>query len=752
MNLSPWRRLLPAAALFALAPLVWAQPASPHVGYVYPAGGKQGSTFQIQVGGQYLDGAKGVRVSGEGVEAKVLGQTKPLTMGMVNMLRNKLQDLEKKEKLVEADRKEIADIREKLAEAENRPTPALAEVVTVELTIAEKTAPGPRELRLSANTGLSNPMVFEIGTMAEVSQKKEYLDPEGPIRQGTARFAKPRKEYQPITDVTVTLPAVLNSQIMPGEVDRYHFTATKGQQLVFIAKARALIPYLADAVPGWFQAAMSLYDASGTEVAFCDDYRHHPDPVLFYKVPKDGEYVLEIRDSIYRGREDFVYRIEAGELPFITGVYPLGGPAKTRTTVALEGWNLPQTSLTLEAADMKPGVQQLSVTSRGFLSNRMPFAVTTLPEIAEQESNNTLATAQKITLPVIINGRIDQPGDWDVFQFMGRAGETIIVDVAARKLDSPLDSVVKITDAKGKVIGYNDDNPDKAQGLNTHHADSYLKVTLPAEGIYYVHIGDTRRHGSPAHAYRLRVSSPRPDFELRVSPCSINARPGSTVPITVFAMRKDGFTGEINLFLKYLPVDFKLTGSNKIPANQEEVRLTLDVPATTREKPINLAIEGKAMVGGAMVSHLATPAEDMMQAFAYHHLVPVNDMMVTVSGRAMARFPARLVDRGPIKILPGGTALVRFQIPRAGAGERIQVILSDPPEGISLKNSAFAKDIAVLQIEADSDKVRPGMRGNLIVEAYPAWVKKPGGGGAGGKSQSLGVLPAVPFEIRRALR
>ncbi|MFO0929345.1 MAG: PPC domain-containing protein [Gemmataceae bacterium] len=752
MNLSLWRRLLPAAALLALAPLAWSQPASPHVGYVYPAGGKQGSTFKLQLGGQFFDGATGVRVSGEGVTAKVLGQTKPITMGQANALRMKMEDLEKKEKKTDADRKEIDDIREKLAEAENRPTPALAEVVTVEVTIDEKAAAGSREIRLAANTGLSNPVVFEIGTLPEVTQKKEYLDPEGPIRQGTARFAKPRKEYQVITDTTVTLPTVLNSQIMPGEVDRYHFTATKGQQLVFVARARALIPYLADAVPGWFQAAMSLYDASGNEVAFCDDYRHHPDPVLFYKVAKDGEYVLEIRDSIYRGREDFVYRIEAGELPFITGVFPLGGPAKTKTTVTLEGWNLPQTSLALEPADMKPGVIQLSVTSRGFQSNRMPFAVTNLPEITEQESNNSLATAQKITLPVIINGRIDQPGDTDVFQFQGRAGETIIAEVAARRLDSPLDSAIKITDAKGKVIGFNDDQPDKGQGLNTHHADSYLKVTLPAEGVYFVHIADTRRHGSSAHAYRLRVSAPRPDFELRVTPCSINARPGSTVPITVVAVRKDGFAGEINLGLKYLPVDFKLTGSNKIPANQEEVRLTLDVPATAREKPINLAIEGKAMCGQAMVTRLATPAEDMMQAFAYHHLVPVHDMMVTVSGRAMARFPARLVDRGPIKILPGGTALVRFQIPRAGAGERIQVILSDPPEGISLKNSAFAKDIAVLQIEADSDKVRPGMRGNLIVEAYPAWVKKPGGGAAGGKSQSLGVLPAVPFEIRRALR
>jgi hypothetical protein len=35
------------------------------------------------------------------------------------------------------------------------------------------------------------------------------------------------------------------------------------------------------------------------------------------------------RDALYRGREDFVYRIAIGELPFVTDIFPLGGrPAR----------------------------------------------------------------------------------------------------------------------------------------------------------------------------------------------------------------------------------------------------------------------------------------------------------------------------------------------------------------------------------------------------------------------------------------
>ena len=47
------------------------------------------------------------------------------------------------------------------------------------------------------------------------------------------------------------------------------------------AAARELVPYLADAVPGWFQATLVLYDKKGKEVAYADDYRFNPDPTEY---------------------------------------------------------------------------------------------------------------------------------------------------------------------------------------------------------------------------------------------------------------------------------------------------------------------------------------------------------------------------------------------------------------------------------------------------------------------------------------
>ena len=56
----------------------------------------------------------------------------------------------------------------------------------------------------------------------------------------------------------------------------------------------------------------------------------------------------------------------------------------------------------------------------------MPFALDTLPECLEQEPNDSPAAAQRVSLPVIVNGRIDRPGDWDVFSFEGHAGQEIV--------------------------------------------------------------------------------------------------------------------------------------------------------------------------------------------------------------------------------------------------------------------------------------------------------------------------------------
>ena len=46
--------------------------ARPYIGYVYPAGGRQGTTFQVRLGGQNLDDVGSVQVTGAGVSARIM--------------------------------------------------------------------------------------------------------------------------------------------------------------------------------------------------------------------------------------------------------------------------------------------------------------------------------------------------------------------------------------------------------------------------------------------------------------------------------------------------------------------------------------------------------------------------------------------------------------------------------------------------------------------------------------------------------
>jgi hypothetical protein len=52
----------------------------------------------------------------------------------------------------------------------------------------------------------------------------------------------------------------------------------------------------------------------------------------------------------------------------------------------------------------------------------------------------------------------------------------MVAEVYARRLDSPLDAVLRLFDPTGRQLALNDDHEDKTSGLSTHHADSYLSA------------------------------------------------------------------------------------------------------------------------------------------------------------------------------------------------------------------------------------------------------------------------------------
>ncbi len=330
--------LLAWLACLAMMPAAQAQK-RPYIGYAYPAGGRQGTTFRIKLGGQELDYVNTVLVTGTGVTARVVEYYRRLGNQEVQLLNEQLKELKSAPAataaaamapVMAADNpavmapmaaetaKEGADkdgpaqeliaiIERRVREAVQTPACAsIASLVLVEVVIAPDALLGPRELRLVTPRGVTNPLVFHVGQLAESCRQPMIAASLQVLGKEAAALRKRPPEE---AESRITLPCTVNGQIASGEVNRYRFQASKGQRLVITTQARQLIPYIADAVPGWFQPVLALYDANGRELAYADDYRFKPDPVIFYQVPADGDYVFAIRDSIYRGREDFIYRI-----------------------------------------------------------------------------------------------------------------------------------------------------------------------------------------------------------------------------------------------------------------------------------------------------------------------------------------------------------------------------------------------------------------------------------------------------------
>ena len=612
-----------AGIALLLAATAAAQSRNAYIGYVYPAGGQRGTVVQLRIGGQRLDDVTGADISGEGVTAKIINCFQRLSPNDIRLIREQLQIIQQEEGEPDEETRIIAErIQERIDEDQRQPaSQALATVVLVEVTIDKKATPGRREIRLLTPLGPSNPLSFYVGHLPETSRKAMKISKFQTLgKEHLALRNRPEDEEE----ITITLPCTVNGQIASGEINRYRFHAQKDEKLVITTLARRLVPYIADAVPGWFQPVITLHNSDGKEMAFNDDFRFKPDPTLLYQVPETGDYILSIHDSIYRGREDFVYRITLGDAPFITSVFPPGGTVGEDLRPKLDGWNLGLCKLRMPPADAQPGVHFIAADRSDALSNYIPFVLDTLPECVEQK--NPIGGTQKLKLPIIVNGRIEQPGDSDTFRFTVREAEPIVAEVHARRLDSPLDSIITLTDDDGKLIAVNDDHSDPGSGLNTHHADSYLRLKLPCAGTYKLTLTDTARAGGETYTYRLRLSHPRPDFALRTMPSMLNFRGKSGAPLEIFVIRKDGFEGAVTVTVDPDNDEFNAWPIT-IGPDEEKKRMYIKTTKTDWDGPVAIHVLGTADIDGRERTRRAVPAEDWMQAFLWRHLVPSQELL-----------------------------------------------------------------------------------------------------------------------------
>lgn len=293
--------------------------------------------------------------------------------------------------------------------------------------------------------------------------------------------------------------------------------------------------------------------------------------------------------------------------PRLTGFFPAGGKAGTQfdltlTAIAdLEGARelrfdhpgitaLPKlqmvegqpdaqpvanTFVVTVAADVPPGLYEVSVWGTYGLSNPRLFEVGDRAEVSEVEPNNAPATATVVAEGSLINGRIQEARDIDWYRVALKQGQRLLARLWAARLDSRLDATLELSDAQGHIVEVSRDDLGR---------DPLVDFTAPADGEYLLRVFDAQFAGGQEYFYRLTVGAvPHVDF---VFPPSVPA--GGPAKLTLYGRNLPGAS----------PVDGVLIAGKSIEQVDVEVTPPADANSATEltwqspQRPAALANDG----------------------------------------------------------------------------------------------------------------------------------------------------------------
>src|ERR1019366_1099132 len=172
-------------------------------------------------------------------------------------------------------------------------------------------------------------------------------------------------------------------------------------------------------------------------------------------------------------------------------------------------------------AGTQAGVYDLRAVGLHGMSSPRAFFVGNRAETSEVEPNDTFDTAQQVPLDVVVNGRIEKPGDVDCYKFKAKAGQRVVLECWAERMDSKLRAVLEVNDGAGKRLA-----------VNRGYAgiDPLVDLLVPADGTYFVKVFDLSYLGSAGHFYRLDIDTkPRVEFAL---PCVVTR--GKSTKVKLF--------------------------------------------------------------------------------------------------------------------------------------------------------------------------------------------------------------------------
>ncbi|WP_240906948.1 hypothetical protein [Paludisphaera rhizosphaerae] len=526
-------------------------------------------------------------------------------------------------------------------------------------------AVGSYPIRVQTDDGISNPLLFSVGQLPQVAEVEE------------------NNRFENAQAIAAT-PAVVEGRVAGNDVDFYRFAGKKGKRIVVDGQCAR--------IGSGVDPSIRLSQATPTRrfVAAADDTPGLlTDARLIAELPEDGDYIVEISDSRYAGGGRPVYRLVIGEVPVAEEVFPLGGRNGETVGLELRGGTFPE---------LHPAVARLAPLAHTFshwprltvdgldVESLRSLTVSDLPELREPVSPD--AAPIRVAAPVVLNGRIDTPGDEDRFIVATSPGAKLKIHVDALRLGSSLDAVLQVLKPDGGVVATVDDQTTPGPMRNGAQAkivdlDPQVTATVPPD----VHeltlvLRDLEKRGGVGFPYRIVVEPALPSFDLVLDASDVNVPRGGSAVVSVTLSRQEGFSGPVTLTVLDPPAGLTFRPGN-VAAGQVSGKLSLSAAPDASFAVADLKIVGEAQGPSGPMRRAATRRE----IFAQQEYLATNVLELDALATAPAAPSLVTIDApaGPIEAVHGQPATIPVKIARTtGADAAMDVTALPLPAGMTV--------------------------------------------------------------------
>jgi hypothetical protein len=534
---------------------------------------------------------------------------------------------------------------------------------------------GPHYFRVVSPRGASNAALFRLGSQPHRTER----EPNSSMDEAE----------------TVTLPVSINARLeIDNDFDFFRFHAAAGETLVFDLRAARNGSSL--------DAALVLLDSRGRKLEHDED-TFIWDPFFVHRFADAGDYFAVVQPTSSHNDPGFAYQLDIRRDAHLETVSPIALPPGVEAEVTVFGQGLVNRAAKIEFDDSGFSATLLSVSGTTATARvKVPAGARPGPHHFTIGGSNPAALIvdpapvhrgpDAVTqFPASITGiaRYRQP---EQFAVSVVAGQSLVFEVRAQRYGSPVDSVLRILDAKGKVVANNDDGKFSGAAFNK---DSRIEHVFAEAGTYQLEIRNLWATTGEDFPYQISIRRPEPHVDLMLASDNPYVFAGQKGKLKVTASRIDGSEGEIPLELTGLPAGVTAKPV-AIPVDASEIDIEIDATSAAA------GAVGLVEVRSPLAKRPAWRAVQVNSGGGEgRHYGEVQGAMLGVVERPLFSLECAATA---LNLVRGGTATLKVSVARRpGFEDKLTFTAQNLPPGVTMDMVEGGTQESMLRFRAGKD-------------------------------------------------